>query len=126
MKKLPDMTNTLLIVDDSESMRELISSNLTDAGYEVIKAVDGQDGLNKLNPSIKLVVADVNMPIMDGITMVKNIRTNSDYKHLPIVMLTTESQLEKKNAARAAGATAWIVKPFDETKLIGVIKKFVR
>lgn len=120
------MTNTLLIVDDSESMRELISGNLTDAGYEVIKAVDGQDGLNKLNPSIKLVVADVNMPIMDGITMVKNIRTNSDYKHLPIVMLTTESQMEKKNAARAAGATAWIVKPFDETKLIGVIKKFVR
>ena len=120
------MTNTLLIVDDSESIRELISSNLTDAGFKVIKAVDGQDGLDKLNPSIKLIVTDLNMPVMDGITMIKNIRNNSDYKHLPIIMLTTESQLEKKNAARAAGATAWIVKPFDEDKLIGVIKKFVR
>lgn len=120
------MINTLLIVDDSESIRELISSNLTDAGFKVIKAVDGQDGLDKLNPSIKLIVTDLNMPVMDGITMIKNIRNNSDYKHLPIIMLTTESQLEKKNAARAAGATAWIVKPFDEDKLIGVIKKFVR
>ncbi len=120
------MTNSLLIVDDSESMRELIHSNLTDAGYEVIKAVDGQDGLNKLNPNIKLIVADVNMPVMDGITMIKKIRGNADYKHLPIIMLTTESQMEKKNAAREAGATAWIVKPFDEKKLIGVIKKFVR
>ena len=120
------MTNTLLIVDDSESIRELLSSNLTDAGYRVVKAVDGQDGLDKLNPSIKLIIADVNMPVMDGITMIKNIRNKTDYKHLPIVMLTTESLLEKKNAAREAGATAWIVKPFDEIKLIGVIKKFIR
>ncbi|MCB0504941.1 MAG: response regulator [Cyclobacteriaceae bacterium] len=120
------MSNTLLIVDDSESIRELISGNLTDAGYNVIKAVNGQDGLDKLNREVKLIVTDLNMPIMDGITMVKNIRSNPDYKHMPIIMLTTESQLEKKNAARMAGATAWIVKPFDEDKLLGVVKKFVR
>ena len=120
------MSNTLLIVDDSESIRELISSNLIDAGYKVIKAVNGQDGLDKLSPEIKLVVTDLNMPIMDGITMVQNIRNNPSYKHMPIIMLTTESQLEKKNAARAAGATAWIVKPFDEEKLLSVVKKFVR
>ncbi len=120
------MSNTLLIVDDSESIRELISTNLTDAGYTVIKAVNGQDGLDKLTPEVKLIVTDLNMPIMDGITMVKNIRNNVNFKHLPIVMLTTESQMEKKNAAREAGATAWMVKPFDEDKLIGVIKKFVR
>jgi len=120
------MSNTLLIVDDSESIRELISSNLIDAGYTVIKAVNGQDGLDKLSAKVKLVVTDLNMPVMDGITMVKNIRKDSSYKHIPIIMLTTESQLEKKNAAREAGATAWMVKPFEEDKLLGVIKKFVR
>lgn len=120
------MSNTLLIVDDSESIRELISSNLIDAGYNVIKAINGQDGLEKLNSEVKLVVTDLNMPIMDGITMVKNIRKDVSYKHMPIIMLTTESQLEKKNAAREAGATAWMVKPFDEDKLLGVVKKFVR
>ncbi len=120
------MSNTLLIVDDSESIRELISRNLTDAGYNVIKAVNGQDGLDKLSPEVKLIVTDLNMPVMDGITMVKNIRKNPIYKHMPIIMLTTESQLEKKNAAREAGATAWMVKPFEEEKLIGVVKKFVR
>ncbi len=120
------MPNTLLIVDDSESIRELISSNLIDAGYHVIKARDGQDGLDKLSTEVKLVVTDLNMPIMDGITMVKNIRKNPSYKHIPIIMLTTESQLEKKNAAREAGATAWMVKPFEEDKLLGVVKKFVR
>ena len=120
------MSNTLLIVDDSESIRELISSNLIDAGYTVIKAVNGQDGLDKLDNEVKLIVTDLNMPIMDGITMVKNIRQDPSYKHLPIIMLTTESQFEKKNAAREAGATAWMVKPFEEAKLLGVVKKFVR
>lgn len=120
------MSNTLLIVDDSESIRELISGNLIDAGYNVIKAVNGKDGLDKLNAEVKLVVTDLNMPIMDGITMVKNIRKDPNFKHMPIIMLTTESQLEKKNAAREAGATAWMVKPFDEEKLLGVVKKFVR
>ncbi len=120
------MSNTLLIVDDSESIRELIGSNLTDAGYNVIKAIDGLDGLDKLNADIKLIITDLNMPKMDGITMVKNIRKNPDYKHLPIIMVTTESQIEKKNAAREAGATAWMVKPFEEDKLLGVVKKFVR
>ncbi len=120
------MLNTLLIVDDSESIRELISSNLKDAGYNVIKAINGQDGLDKINGDIKLIVTDLNMPIMDGITMVKNIRKNPTYKHMPIIMLTTESQLEKKNAAREAGATAWMTKPFDKEKLLGVVKKFVR
>ena len=116
----------ILIVDDSESIRELISSNLTDAGYKVIKAKNGQDGIDKLNNKVELIVTDLNMPIMDGITMVQTIRNLSEYKHLPIIMLTTESQLEKKNAARVAGATAWIVKPFEKEKLLGVIKKFVR
>lgn len=122
----PKKTNLLLIVDDSESIRELIGGALTDAGYEVTKAVNGQDGLESLTADVKLVLADVNMPIMDGITMVKNIRKDHNYKYLPIVMLTTESQLQKKNAAREAGATAWITKPFDGEELISVIKKFVR
>lgn len=124
-KKQPNMP-TILIVDDSESIRELISSNLTDAGYEVIKAKNGQDGIDKLSNKVELIVTDLNMPIMDGITMVQTIRNLPEHKHLPIIMLTTESQLEKKNAARVAGATAWIVKPFEEEKLLGVIKKFVR
>ena len=120
------MANTLLIVDDSESIRELVSYNLTDAGYNIIKAINGQDGLDKLNADVKLIVSDLNMPIMDGITMIKHIRKDPEYKHLPIIMLTTESQQGIKNAARLAGATAWIVKPFDKEKLVRVIKKFVR
>ena len=116
----------LLIVDDSESIRELVGFNLTDAGYKVIKAVNGKDGLDKLNPEVKLIVSDLNMPVMDGITMIKNIRKKPEYKNIPIIMLTTESQQGIKNEAREAGATAWIVKPFDKEKLIQVIKRFVR
>lgn len=117
---------TLLIVDDSESIRELISSNLSDAGYDVIRAINGQDGIDKLSDKVELIITDLNMPVMDGITMVQTIRNIPEHKHLPIIMLTTESMLEKKNAAREAGATAWMVKPFEEEKLLGVIKKFVR
>ncbi|MEN8247443.1 MAG: response regulator [Bacteroidota bacterium] len=120
------MPNKLLIVDDSESIRELVGYNLEDAGYKVVKAVNGKDGLEKLNEEIKLIVSDLNMPVMDGITMIKNIRKEPKYKHLPIIMLTTESQQGIKNEARKAGATAWIVKPFDRDKLIQVIKRFVR
>jgi two-component system, chemotaxis family, chemotaxis protein CheY len=120
------MYKTLLVVDDSKSIRTLVCNCLDDAGYKVIRAVNGQDGLEKLTNDVKLVVTDLNMPVMDGINMVKNIRKNTDYKHLPIVMLTTEYEPEKRNAARAAGTNAWMNKPFEIERLLGVVKKFVR
>lgn len=120
------MYKTLLVVDDSQSIRTLVSRYLVGAGYKVIKAVNGQDGLEKLTIDVKLVVTDLNMPVMDGINMVKNIRKNNDYKHLPIVMLTTEFEPEKRNAARVAGTNAWMNKPFDVERLLGVVKEFVQ
>ena len=120
------MSNTILIVDDSESIRELVSSSLINAGFDVIKGENGEDGLSKLSEQVKLIISDVNMPIMDGISLVKEVRKLPNFQYVPIVMLTTESQAAKKDEARKAGATAWIVKPFEEGKLLNVVKRFVR
>ena len=121
------MANTILIVDDSASMRQLISFALKDAGYEVIAAVDGKDALGKLNGSrVDMVVTDLNMPNMNGIELIQALRKSPGTKFTPVVMLTTESQESKKQEGKTAGASGWIVKPFTPEVLLNVIKKFVK
>ncbi|MBI4847892.1 MAG: response regulator [Nitrospirae bacterium] len=121
------MAKTILIVDDSASMRQLVTFALKDAGYDVIAAVDGKDALGKLNGAkIDMVVTDLNMPNMDGIMLIKQLRSRPSSKFTPVVMLTTESQETKKQEGKLAGASGWIVKPFTPEKLIEVIKKFVK
>jgi two-component system chemotaxis response regulator CheY len=121
------MSKTVLIVDDSASMRQLVSFALKDSGYDVIDAVNGKDAMNKLNGTkIDMVITDLNMPEMDGIEFIKQLRTKSGYKFTPIVMLTTESQESKKQEGKQAGASGWIVKPFTPEQLIDIVKKFVK
>ncbi len=120
------MAKTILTVDDSNSIRQMVAFTLKGAGYVVIEAVDGQDGLEKAKTTtVDLVLTDQNMPRMDGITMIKNLRTIPAYKSVPILMLTTESGDAMKTAGKAAGATGWIVKPFDPAKLLEVVKKVI-
>ena len=115
---------TILAVDDSSSMRQMVSFTLKGAGYNVVEAVDGQDALNKAkSQQFDLIVTDVNMPVMDGITFIKNLRAEPNYKFTPMLMLTTESAADKKTEGKAAGATGWIVKPFNPDQLINTIKK---
>jgi two-component system chemotaxis response regulator CheY len=121
------MSKTVLIVDDSASMRQLVSFALKDGGYEVISAVNGKDAIDKLNGSkIDMVITDLNMPEMDGIEFIKQLRGKIGYKYTPIVMLTTESQEAKKQAGKDAGASGWIVKPFTPEQLLDIVKKFVK
>ncbi|MCE3226849.1 MAG: putative response regulator receiver protein [Bacteroidetes bacterium] len=122
------MNRTILVIDDSESIREVITVGLQSSGYNVIKGINGADGLEQLRQSqgIDLVITDLNMPVMDGISFVKEVRKDANYRFLPIIVLTTESQETKKQEAREAGATAWIIKPFSKEKLVNVIKKIVR
>ncbi|GBD97800.1 MAG TPA: response regulator [Nitrospirae bacterium] len=121
------MGKTILIVDDSASMRQLVTFALKDAGYDVIAAVDGKDAIVKLSGTkADMVVTDLNMPNMDGIELIKQIRSTAAFKFIPVVMLTTESQESRKQEGKQAGASGWLVKPFTPEKLIDVIKKFVR
>ncbi|MDI6728490.1 MAG: response regulator [Thermodesulfovibrionales bacterium] len=121
------MGKTVLIVDDSASMRQLVSFALRDAGYDVIDAINGKDAMSKLNGTkIEMVITDLNMPEMDGIEFIKQVRNNPGYKFTPIVMLTTESQESKKQEGKQAGASGWIVKPFTPEQLIDIVKKFAR
>ncbi len=115
---------SILAVDDSASMRQMVSFTLKGAGYEVIEAVDGVDALNKAKgKAVNLVITDVNMPNMDGITLISELRKLPAYKFIPLLMLTTESGMDKKQAGKAAGATGWIVKPFNPDQLLGTVKK---
>jgi two-component system chemotaxis response regulator CheY len=115
---------SILAVDDSASMRQMVAFTLKGAGYDVIEAVDGVDALNKARQqSVNLVITDVNMPNMDGITLIAELRKLPSYKFTPLLMLTTESAPEKKQAGKAAGATGWIVKPFNPDQLLATIKK---
>jgi two-component system chemotaxis response regulator CheY len=120
------MAKTILAVDDSASIRQMVSFTLKSAGYDVVEAVDGQDGLDKAKTkSINLVLTDQNMPRMDGLTLIKSLRGLPQYASTPILMLTTESSDAMKSQGRAAGATGWLVKPFDPQKLIEVVRKVI-
>ncbi|MBL8338171.1 MAG: response regulator [Rhodoferax sp.] len=119
--------HSILAVDDSISMRQMVSFTLKNAGYEVVEAVDGEDAFEKARQrSFDLVLTDQNMPRLDGIGLTKRLREHPSFKTTPILILTTESSDQMKQAGRAAGATGWLVKPFDPAKLIEVIKKVVR
>ncbi|HQQ69882.1 MAG TPA: response regulator [Alicycliphilus sp.] len=118
---------SILAVDDSPSMRKMVSFTLTSAGYHVVEAVDGQDALEKAEAhAVNLVLADQNMPRLDGIGLTRRLRADPRYKSTPILILTTESSDQMKQAGRAAGATGWLVKPFDPVRLIEVIQKVIR
>jgi two-component system chemotaxis response regulator CheY len=118
---------SILAVDDSASMRQMVAFTLKSAGYNVVEAVDGQDAYEKSNGrDFDLVLTDQNMPRMDGISLTKKLRDNPKFKTTPILILTTESSDQMKQAGRSAGATGWLVKPFDPAKLIEVIKKVVK
>lgn len=116
----------ILAVDDSISIRKSISFVLTQEGYEVVEAVDGVDGLAKAKADkFNLVITDINMPNMDGIEMIKQLRQTDGYKFTPIIALTTENQDSKMQEGKAAGATGWIVKPFTSEKLLAIVKKII-
>jgi len=117
------MPKTILTVDDSASVRQVVSFALKDAGFDTVEATDGRDALTKLSGGVHLVITDLNMPNMDGLELIKQIRAGSTNKYVPIIMLTTESQPAKKQEAKAAGATGWIVKPFRPEQLIAVIQR---
>jgi len=121
------MAKTILIVDDSASVRQVVSIALKGAGYDVIAGVDGKDALTKLNGQrIHLIISDVNMPNMDGITFVSEARKLPAYKFTPIIMLTTESQEDKKRQAQAAGAKAWVTKPFQPEQMLNAVAKLIQ
>ena len=120
------MAKTILIVDDSASLRQVVSIALKGAGYDVIEAGDGVDALKKLDgKKIHLIISDVNMPNMDGITFVKEAKRLPNYKFTPIVMLTTEAGDAKKQAGQAAGAKAWVVKPFQPAQMLAAVSKLI-
>ncbi len=120
------MAKRVLIVDDSSAIRKSVNFILDQAGYVVSAAEDGLDALSKLDgTSFDLIVTDVNMPNLDGIELTKKVREQAAYKYTPIVVLTTESQGSKMEEGKAAGATGWIVKPFDADKLLSVVKRLV-
>jgi two-component system, chemotaxis family, chemotaxis protein CheY len=120
-----NMSKTALIVDDSPTMRQMVAFTLTNAGFTVVEAEHGKDAVNKVATAGKMdiVVTDLNMPEMDGITLIKELRKLSAFKFTPILMLTTESALEKKQAGKEAGATGWLVKPFNPETLLKTIAK---
>ncbi|TLN00885.1 response regulator [bacterium] len=120
------MAKTILIVDDSASLRQVVNIALKTAGYEVIEAVDGRDALAKLDGrKIHLIISDVNMPNMDGISFVKAAKQIPAYKFTPVIMLTTEAGEEKKSAGQAAGAKAWVVKPFQPAQMLTAVSKLI-
>ncbi|MBT0963552.1 response regulator [Denitromonas iodatirespirans] len=120
------MTKNVLAVDDSTSIRQMVCVTLTSAGYTVVEAADGCDGLEQANERVfDLVLTDLNMPRMDGLGLVRALRELPAYRQVPILMLTTESSDEMKSQGRAAGATGWMVKPFDPLKLIEVVRKVI-
>jgi two-component system, chemotaxis family, chemotaxis protein CheY len=121
------MSKTVLVVDDSTSMRQMVSFTMKEAGFEVIEGTNGAEALqNVQGKTLDLVITDLNMPVMDGMTLIRQLRGTPAFKFTPILMLTTESQQEKKLEGKAAGATGWIVKPFNPEQLVQVVGKVVR
>lgn len=120
------MAKTILVVDDSASLRQVVSMSLTGAGYDVLQAGDGTEALKVLDGrKVHLIISDVNMPNMDGITLVKEVKKNSSYRFTPIIMLTTEGQEAKKQEGQRAGAKAWVVKPFKPDQMLAAVSKLV-
>jgi len=118
------MAKTILVVDDSASLRQVVGIALKTAGYDVVEGCDGKDGLAKLDGrKVHLIISDVNMPNMDGIAFVKAVKQLPNYKFTPIIMLTTESQEAKKLEGQAAGAKAWVVKPFKPEQMLSAVAK---
>jgi two-component system chemotaxis response regulator CheY len=116
----------ILTIDDSKTMRDMLMLTLVEAGFDVVQAVDGQDGLDVLGKEtgpIDVIITDINMPRMDGYEVIRNLRRDPTHKSTPILVLTTESDSDKKNLAREAGATGWMVKPFDPDRLIATVRK---
>ncbi len=120
------MGKTILIVDDSTSLRQVVNLTLKGAGYDVIEACDGRDALAKLDGTkVHLIISDVNMPNMDGISLLKEVKKHPSYKFTPIIMLTTEAGEGKKQEGQAAGAKAWVVKPFQPQQMLAAVSKLV-
>ena len=120
------MAKTILFVEDSASVRQVMNTTLTRAGYDVVLACDGQDALSKLDGSkIHLIISDVNMPVLDGIAFLKEVKKHPNYKFTPVIMLTTEAGEDKKQEGRAAGAKVWITKPFQPQGMLDTIAKLV-
>jgi two-component system chemotaxis response regulator CheY len=118
------MAKTIMIVDDSASMRHVVGIALRGAGYQVLEGRDGQDALGKLTgQKVHLIISDVNMPVMDGISFLKAVKQLPAYRFTPIIMLTTESEEARKREGQAAGARAWVVKPFQPERLLGAVQK---
>jgi len=118
------MGKVIMTADDSASIRQMVSFTLKGAGYDVVEASDGKEALEKLsNATIHMLITDLNMPNMDGIGLIREVRSKAAYKFIPIIMLTTESQDAKKQEGKEAGATGWIVKPFKPEQLLAVVKK---
>src|SRR5262245_57678433 len=120
------MAKTIMVVDDSASLRQVVGIALRGAGYDVIEGADGKDALSKLTgQKVHLIISDVNMPNMDGITFVKSLKQLPAYKFTPVIMLTTESQASKKAEGQAAGAKAWVVKPFSPDVMLNAVQKLI-
>ncbi len=116
----------ILTIDDSATMRQLLNTTLTDAGHQVVAAKDGVEGFQTAQRCTpKVVITDINMPRMDGLTLIKKLRTLPPYKRIPIIVLTTEVDGKKKQIAKMAGATGWVTKPFDPPKLLAAIKRVI-
>jgi two-component system chemotaxis response regulator CheY len=120
------MVKTILTVDDSGSLRQMLAFSLKEAGYGVVEAVNGQDGLDKAKQqTVDLVLTDQNMPVMDGLSLIRALRGLKNYKSVPILMLTTETGDDIKAQGKAAGANGWLVKPFDPARLTEVVRKLI-
>ncbi len=117
------MSKRILIADDSNSVRQMVRLTLEEAGYTVEAAEDGQDAVNRLSGQIDMVITDLHMPNLNGIGVIQAVRQHPDYKFVPVIVLTTESEATKKQEAKEVGATGWIIKPFDPQRLIAVTKK---
>src|SRR5512133_3448507 len=116
----------IMVIDDSASLREVVGISLRTAGYEVIEACDGKDALSKLNGrKVQLMICDVNMPVMDGISFVKEVKRLPNHRFVPIIMLTTESRESRKVEGQLAGAKAWVVKPFRPEQMLRAVSKLI-
>ena len=121
------MSKTVMIIDDSKTLRHMVNVTLNSAGYETVDAVDGLDALEKLSgPRVNLIICDINMPNMDGLTFLREIKKSKEHRAIPVIMLTTESQSERIQAGKEAGAKAWIVKPFKPEQVLSAIEKLIK